>query len=280
MTESLSGRVAVVTGAGRGIGRAHATLLASLGAAVVVCDVGAALDGSGHDATFASAVVDEIVAAGGRAVADSSDIATFAGGEHAVRAALEAFGRIDIVVNNAGLVGASGIDEVTEAALARVMAVNFVGSIGTARAAWPHLREQGWGRIVNTVSEVALDTRIPGGGGIGYGAAKAAVWSATLSLAEEGRAHGITVNAVSPGASTRMNEAMFAESGPPPGLDFDPVHVARVVAWLVSDHAADVTGRIVHAAGGHHREYLTRRYRETELVARLDAALTRPDRAP
>ena len=276
MTGSLAGRVALVTGAGRGIGRAHAHLLASQGAAVVVGDVGAALDGAGADATVAAAVVEEITAAGGRAVADVSDISTFSGGERAVGTALDAFGRIDIVVNNAGLAGGGSIEAISEDALARVMAVNFVGSVGTTRAAWPHLQAQGWGRVVNTVSEVALDTKIPGGGGVAYGAAKAAVWSLTLSLAEEGRAHGITVNAVSPGAFTRMNAAMFDVAPPPPGLDLDPVHVARVVAWLASDDADDVTGRIIHAAGGHHREYLTARYRDTELVARIDAALARP----
>jgi len=269
MSASLAGRVALVTGAGRGIGRAHAHLLAARGAAVVVCDLGAALDGSGGDRSVAGVVVDEIVATGGRAVADTTDVSTFAGGERAVRTALDAFGRIDIVVNNAGLVGSAGIEALTEDGLGRVMAVNFVGSVGTARAAWPHFVAQGWGRIVNTVSEVALDPRLLGSGGIAYGAAKAAVWSMTISLAEEGRAHGITVNAVSPGAFTRMNEAMFRDAGPPSGLDLDPVHVARVVAWLVSDDADDVTGRIVHAAGGEHREYLTRRHRDTELVARV-----------
>jgi NAD(P)-dependent dehydrogenase (short-subunit alcohol dehydrogenase family) len=273
MAGSLGGRVALVTGGGRGIGRAHALLLAERGASVVVCDVGAELDGRGRDATVAEAVAGEIVARGGVAVADGSDISTFAGGAGAVQHALDEFGRIDIVVNNAGVAGGADIEDVTEDVLDRIMAVNFYGSVGTAKAAWPHFRAQRWGRVVNTVSEVALDTKIPGGGGIGYGAAKAAVWSLTISLAEAGRAHGITVNAVSPGAFTRMNETMFAASAPPAGLDLDPVHVARVVAWLASDDAADVTGRIVHAAGGHHREYVTARYRDTDLVVRLDESL-------
>ncbi|HUZ09849.1 MAG TPA: SDR family NAD(P)-dependent oxidoreductase [Acidimicrobiales bacterium] len=267
----MEGRVAVVTGGGRGIGRAHALLLAERGARVVVCDVGSELDGSGSDAKVADTVVDEIVAAGGTAVADHSDIATFAGAARPVERAVSTFGRIDIVVNNAGIAGGSPVETVSEEELARIFAVNFHGSIGTVRAAWPHLREQGWGRIVNTVSEVALDAKM-GSGSIGYGAAKAAVWSATIALAAEGLPHGITVNAVSPGAFTRMNEALFGH-GRPPGLDLDPVHVARVVAWLASDDAGDVTGRIIHAAAGQHREYLTRRFRDTPLVERLDREL-------
>jgi len=278
----LHDRVAVVTGGGRGIGRAHSLLLAARGARVVVCDVGAELDGQGRDTSVADAVVSEIQAAGGDAVADHSDISTFAGAAQAVARAVDSFGQLDIVVNNAGLAGggagSGAIESISAEQLERTFAVNFTGTIGTIRAAWPHLRGHGRGRIVNTVSEVALDDRIPGGGAIGYGAAKAAVWSATLSIARQGLEHGITVNAVSPGARTRMNEAMFEDAPPPPGLDLDPMHVARVVAWLVSDDAADVTGRIVHVAGGQHREYTTRRSRDTELVQRIDRALAETSR--
>jgi NAD(P)-dependent dehydrogenase (short-subunit alcohol dehydrogenase family) len=276
----LAGRVALVTGAGRGIGRAHAMLLASRGAAVVVCDVGAMLDGSGNDPDVASIVADEITKSGGTAVAQTSDISTFEGGARAVQAAMEAFGRIDIVVNNAGLGGGGGpIESVSFDGLERTFAVNYYGSVGTIRAAWSHMRDQRWGRIINTVSEVALDTKIPGGGGGGYGAAKAAVWSLTISLAFQGQEHGITVNAISPGAFTRMNEAMFRATPPPPGLDLDPMHVARVAAWLASDDASDVTGRVIHAAGGHHREYLVERRRDTELVERIDRAVREADSA-
>lgn len=268
----LAGRVALVTGAGRGIGRAHALLLAERGASVVVCDLGTALDGEGRDASVAQHVVDEIVARGGVAHADDSDVSSFVGGARAVAAALDAFGRLDIVVNNAGVATGAPIDTVTEEQLDRVLAVNFVGPVATAHAAWPSLTSSGNGRIVNTVSEVAFDAR-SGRGSVGYGAAKAAVWSLTLTLAEAGRPHGITVNAVSPAAFTRMNDAMFREQGRPEDLDLDPIHVARVVGWLVSDDATDVTGRVLHVAGGHHREYGVRREAGTELLARLERAL-------
>ncbi len=281
LSRSLEGRVALVTGAGRGIGRAHAGLLAERGASVVVCDLGADLDGVGRDASVAHTVADEIVARGGIAHADESDVSTFAGGARAVDVALDAFGRLDIVVNNAGLAVGGSIEDLTEDELDRVFAVNFVGTVATAHAAWPALVDSGHGRIVNTVSEVAFDPR-SSDGRVAYGAAKAAVWSLTLTLAEAGRPHGITVNAVSPGAFTRMNEAMFCAQGRPPGLDLDPVYVARVVGWLVSDAAADVTGGVVHVAGGHHREYLIRREAGTDLVVQLEEALgaSRPTASP
>jgi NAD(P)-dependent dehydrogenase (short-subunit alcohol dehydrogenase family) len=205
MWKSLSGKVALVTGAGRGIGRSHALLLAERGASVVVCDIGAALDGGGRDPDVARAVVEEIRSGGGIAVQDNSDVSSFEGGAAAVDCAVEAFGGIDIVVNNAGLSGPSaGISDIREQDLRRSLAVNFEGALGTARAAWPYMVSRSFGRIINTVSEVALDPG-PHGASICYAASKAAVWSMTLALAREGQGHGITVNAVSPGAFTRMN---------------------------------------------------------------------------
>jgi len=272
----LAGKVAIVTGGGRGIGRAHCLHLAQQGAKVVVCDLGVALDGSGMDKSVAEAVSAEIRESGGTSQPVAADISTFEGGAAVVEAAIHAFDRVDIIVNNAGIAGGAPIDSIDEATLAKVFAVNFYGTVGVTKAAWPYMRSQRWGRVINTVSEVAFDSKMAGESTLGYGAAKAAVWSATLSLAREGKEHGITVNAISPGAFTRMNDAMFAAGPPPPGLDLDPKHVARVVGWLASEEAADITGRIIHAAGGHHREYLTERHRDTDLIQRLRHSLITP----
>ena len=200
----LAGRVAVVTGAGRGIGRAHALALAGLGAAVVVNDLGTDLSGRGRDASPAEAVVAEIEARGGQAVADGRDVASIDGGRALVADAVERLGRVDVLVNNAGFaLGGGTVEEPDEAGIDALLAVHLKAAIGTMSAAFGVMRANGYGRIVNTVSEVALDTRFAGP--LGYGLAKAALWSATLSAAEEGRPYGITVNAISPGARTRMN---------------------------------------------------------------------------
>jgi NAD(P)-dependent dehydrogenase (short-subunit alcohol dehydrogenase family) len=270
MAGSLEGHVALVTGAGRGIGRAHALLMAERGAKVVVCDIGVELDGSNANASLAQQVVDEIAAAGGTAVADQSDISTFAGAAGAVQAGVDAFGKVDIVMNNAGMVGGGSIEEITEDTLGRQFAVHVYGSIGTTKAAWPLMKAQGWGRVINTVSEAAFPSKIAGGAGgsLGYGTAKAAIWSATFGMSGQGLEHGITVNAISPGAFTRMNEALFKNA--PANLDLDPMHVARVAAWLASDEAGDITGRVIHAAGGQHREYIMARHADTDLIARVN----------
>jgi NAD(P)-dependent dehydrogenase (short-subunit alcohol dehydrogenase family) len=268
--------VAVVTGAGRGLGRAHALTLAAHGATVVVNDLGTDVRGRGRDAGPAHDVVAEIEGSGGRAVADTSDVSSLEGGARVIRAAVEAWGRVDILVNNAGYAfGGGSVAEPVPTEIEALLGVHFYGAIGTMSAAIATMAERGWGRIVNTVSEAALDARFVAG--LGYGAAKAALWSATLVAAREVAGHGITVNAVSPGARTRLNaeilDAGFRGGASAP-LDLDPVHVSAVVAYLASDAAADITGRIIHAAGGAIREYTTTRSRRTELVALFNGVIS------
>ena len=267
----LAGRVAIVTGGGRGIGRAHAMRLARHGAAVLVNDLGTTVGGEGQDRSPAVSVVAEITTAGGSAVADEGDVSSFAGAAAIVERALAAFGRLDILVNNAGIATDAPIDDMTEELLLRHIGVHYVGTVGTCRAAVPHLRRQGYGRIVNTVSEAALDTRFPGG--VAYGGAKAAVWAATLAMSRQLLGTGVTVNAVSPGARTRMNEAMFAAA--PPVLDLDPDHVAKVVAALVGEDSGAINGHVIHAAAGSIRDYGVHRTAESPAVAWLTEAVDR-----
>lgn len=266
----LKGRVAVVTGAGRGIGRSHAHALARAGAAVVVNDIGTSLAGDGADPAVAEAVVAEIRSHGGDAISSTHDISSFAGAERLIGAAEQHYEQVDIVVNNAGIAADAPLAQLDEPLLAKLLHVHLFGAVGTARAAVPGMVARGHGRIVNTVSEAALDTRFPGG--LAYGAAKAAVWAATLALARETAGTGVTVNALSPGARTRMNDALFEEIGEPT-LDLDPDHVARVLVVLAGDDTADVTGRVIHAAAGQVREYEVSRSGDTPVARRLADAI-------
>jgi NAD(P)-dependent dehydrogenase (short-subunit alcohol dehydrogenase family) len=222
--------------------------------------------------------VEAITGTGGRAIADGSNLGSIEGGQRAVQTTIDAFGRIDIVVNNAGIPGGGGgLDHPVGSELDLLFGVHYRGPIGTMSAAVPFMRERGFGRIVNTVSEVALDARTASG--FGYGAAKAALWSATLGVANEVAADGITVNAVSPGARTRMNADLLDHGfrgGASNQLDLNPEHVARVVVYLCLPEAGDITGRIIHAAAGAVREYSTVRTSRSELVDRIQAVLDAP----
>jgi NAD(P)-dependent dehydrogenase (short-subunit alcohol dehydrogenase family) len=262
----LEGRVALVTGAGRGLGRAHALALAAAGATVVVNDI---------DASPAAEVAEEVTGRGGLALRDSTDVASIGGGRRAVEVAIDAFGRIDVLVNNAGFaLGGGSVGEPVEDGLDGLMAVHYRAAVGTMAAAFGDMRKRRWGRVINTVSEAALDRRFVGS--LGYGAAKAALWSATLTAAAEGAPDGITVNGISPAARTRLNADLIDNGfrdGASDHLDLDPAHVAVVVVYLATEQAGDVTGRIIHAGGGQIREYTTVRTARSELVDRLVSGL-------
>jgi NAD(P)-dependent dehydrogenase (short-subunit alcohol dehydrogenase family) len=236
----FDGRVAVVTGAGRGIGRAHALLLAERGASVVVNDLGGSMEGVGTDVEPASAVVAEIVAAGGVAIADSSDVATTAGGQALVEAAVEQYGRIDILVNNAGIVRWAGFPEADAENLERHLAVHVGGSFNTTRAAWPHMVEQRYGRVVMTTSTGMFG--LPNN--LSYATAKAAVVGMTRSLKTAGAKHGIKVNLIAPAAQTRM-------AGPPTDETARMTSdlVAPMVAFLAHEDCP-VSGEIYAAGAG------------------------------
>jgi NAD(P)-dependent dehydrogenase (short-subunit alcohol dehydrogenase family) len=235
---SFEGRVAVVTGAGRGIGRAHALLLAERGARVVVNDLGGSMTGVGADAEPASAVADEIVAAGGVAIADHNDVAEPAGAAALVDAATRAFGRLDILINNAGIIQWAGFPEADADNLAKHFVVHVGGSFNTVRAAWPRMVEQHYGRIVMTSSAGVFG--LPAN--LSYATAKAAVIGLTRSLTTAGAAHGILVNVIAPAATTRMAAGGASE---PMG----PELVAPMVAFLAHEDCP-VSGEIYAAGAG------------------------------
>jgi NAD(P)-dependent dehydrogenase (short-subunit alcohol dehydrogenase family) len=197
-------RVAIITGAGRGVGRSHALLLASRGARVVVADYGVDLDGRGSSPAPAEAVVREISEAGGQAVACCASVAEEHSGRQIVEAAVDAFGRLDAVINNAGIHDPGLFADLTVDQFRTMLDVHLLGTLFVTRAAWPHFVRARYGRVVNTVSEAML-------GGIpelsSYGAAKAAVFGLTRNLATEGMPHGIRVNAIAPRAFTRLSAA-------------------------------------------------------------------------
>jgi NAD(P)-dependent dehydrogenase (short-subunit alcohol dehydrogenase family) len=236
---ALAGRVAIVTGAGRGLGRAHARALAAAGARVVVNDVGCDVRGSGADPGVAHAVVAEIRRAGGDAIANEEAVGTVASGEAIVRSALDAFGRLDVLVNNAGITASHPLAELPGEDWERVLRVHLTGTFTCARAAFAAMRATGrGGRIINTTSGAALDQAYPGTAA--YAAAKGGIIALTRVIAVEGAPHRITCNAIAPLARTRMSAAFLADD--PEVLD--PAAIGPLVVYLASDASAPISGEV------------------------------------
>ncbi|MGW1508553.1 SDR family oxidoreductase [Streptomyces sp. NPDC002394] len=257
MTGLCNGRVVIVTGAGRGLGRAHALAFAAEGAKVVVNDLGVGLDGTGGGAGPAQQVVDEIITAGGEAVAHGGDIATTEGAASLVTTALDAFGRLDTLVNNAGFLRDRMLVNLDEDDWDAVMRVHLKGHFLPLKHAAAHWRAESKAgrepiaRVINTSSGAGLLGSVGQGN---YAAAKAGIVGLTLvSAAEMGR-YGVQVNAIAPAARTRMTEQTFAETmAAPSGTAFDamaPENVSPLVVWLGSAASAGVTGRVFEAEAG------------------------------
>src|SRR5437870_5069539 len=252
---TLDGKVAVITGAGRGIGRGEALLFAQEGARVVVNDLGGEWDGTGADPRAASQVVEEIRAAGGEAVPHFQDISEPSGADSLIGMALGTWRRLDIVVNNAGILRDKMVFNMSVDDWDAVMKVHLRGHFLVTRAACAHWRErskageQVAGRIVNTSSTSGILGNV---GQSNYGAAKAGIAAFSYIVAMEMARYGVTVNAVAPGARTRLTEKTFGELKLPEG-DFDslaPENVAPLVAYLASDAAAHISGQVFYVQGG------------------------------
>jgi NAD(P)-dependent dehydrogenase (short-subunit alcohol dehydrogenase family) len=252
---SLEGKVAIVTGAGRGIGREHALALARAGANVVVNDLGGSLAGEGTDATPAQSVVNEIVAAGGQAVASYDDVANFDAAESIVRRAIDRYGRLDILVNNAGILRDRMLVNMTEDEWDAVIAVHLKGHFAPTRHAAAYWRERSKAgedvraRVINTSSPSGVFGNV---GQVNYGAAKAGIAGFTIIAAQELARYGVTVNCIAPNARTRMTEVTFGElPKPDDGFDpLDPSNMSPVVVALCADEAQDITGQCFFVWGG------------------------------
>jgi NAD(P)-dependent dehydrogenase (short-subunit alcohol dehydrogenase family) len=249
-------RVVIVTGAGRGIGRAHAIACAEAGAKVVVNDIGVAADGSGTSGGPAEQVVREIVAAGGKAVANTDDIADFAGAQRLIESTVDAFGTLDVLVNNAGIVRDRMLINTDEEEWNAVLRVHLNGHFAPLKYAGRYWRAEskagrpGQRRIINTSSGAGLLGSVGQGN---YSAAKAGIATMTLVAAQELHRYGVTANAIAPAARTRMTEEAMPDAMAAPESGFDamaPENVSPLVVWLASEESTDVTGQVFEVEGG------------------------------
>lgn len=264
----VEGRVVVITGAGGGLGRQHALLFAQAGAKVVVNDVGGARDGSGSGTEMADAVVAEITDAGGEAVANYDSVATAAGGKSIVEAGLYRYGQVDIVVNNAGILRDVTFHKMTDSQWHGVLQVHLYGTYFVTHAAWPYLRDQGYGRVIVTTSTSGLYGNF---GQANYGAAKLAMVGLINTLALEGSKYNVTANAVAPIAATRMTDDVLP-ADMLAGLD--PAYVSPLVVHLAGEECT-TTGEVILAGGG---SYSRVRYVQAQ-GAQFDAVPTVEDLA-
>ncbi len=257
MGQACEGRVVIVTGSGRGIGRAHALEFARQGASVVVNDLGAEVDGSGSGTGPAGEVVEEIRAMGGKAVANGDDVSDWEGAQKLVNTAIESFGKLDVVVNNAGILRDRMIINMTDAEWDAVIRVHLRSTFSMTRWAATYWREQTKAgievdaRVINTASSSGIYGNV---GQANYGAAKAGIASFTIIASQELARYGATVNAIAPVALTRMTEnlGIFAHEEDPGKFDpFAPENVSPLVVWLGSKASKGITGRVFDVYGGH-----------------------------
>ena len=238
----FDGKVVIITGAGGGLGRQHALLMASRGALVVINDLGGAIDGSGSDKGAAEKVVDEIRAAGGEAVADTNSVATPEGGKAIVQTALDAFGKVDVVINNAGILRDKAFHNMEPDLMNPVFDVHLKGAFHVTQPAWVVMREQGYGRIISTSSAAGIFGNF---GQANYGAAKMGLVGFTRVLAVEGAKYNIKANAIAPLALTRMTETLMGALGD----KLDPALVSPLVAFLAHEDCP-VSGEVFSVGGG------------------------------